>query len=194
MAKLTSTYWNDRYQRGDTPWDIGAVSKPLKVYMDGLADKQLRVLIPGAGRAYEAAYLQQQGFEQVYVCDWAKDAFDHLRTQMPDFPRAHQLVQNFFELDLTVDLILEQTFFAAILPELRAEYARKAADLLSPEGRLAGVLFAQPFPAEGPPFGGTAEEYRTYFEPNFDILQMNISENSITPRAGKELFIELQKR
>jgi len=194
MNRLNSTYWNDRYQRGDTPWDIGDVSKPLKAYIDGLANKQLRVLIPGAGRAYEAAYLHQQGFEQVYVCDWAEDAFQLLRTQVPDFPTEHQLVQNFFELDLTVDLILEQTFFAAIRPEQRPDYARKAAELLAPKGRLAGVLFAQPFPTEGPPFGGTAEEYRTYFEPHFAVLQMDISENSIKPRAGKELFIELQKR
>jgi len=194
MTQLTSEYWNDRYKKENTPWDIGDVSRPLQVYIDELKNKQLRILIPGAGRAYEAVYLHRQGFEQVYVCDWAEEAFQYLRKEAPDFPDEHQLVNDFFQLDFTVDLILEQTFFAAISPDLRHDYARQAANLLAPNGRLAGVLFAQPFPTEGPPFGGTAEEYRTYFEPYFKILHLDISQHSIKPRAGQELFIELEKR
>lgn len=191
---LTPGYWNERYQQHNTPWDIGDVSPPLKKYLDKLSDKTLRILIPGAGSAYEAIYAHQQGFSNVYVCDWAPAAFDNLRQQAPEFPEAHLLVNDFFKLEIEVDLILEQTFFSAIDPSQRSEYARKTAEFLSPQGKLVGLLFAHPFEHQGPPFGGTKEAYQRIFSPYFHILQMEISRDSIQPRAGRELFIELRKR
>ncbi len=191
---LTSNYWNERYKMHNTPWDIGYVSPPLKHYLDQLKDQSLRILIPGAGRAYEAVYAYRQGFQQVFVCDWAPAAFEYLKQQAPDFPEAQMLVEDFFELALTVDLILEQTFFSAIEPVRRPDYARKAAELLSNNGKVVGLLFAHPFEHPGPPFGGTKEEYQRIFLPYFRILQMDVSLDSILPRAGRELFFELQKR
>ncbi len=191
---LTPDYWNRRYEQHNTPWDIGYASPPIIRYLDALPDRSLRILIPGAGSAYEAVYAHQQGFGEVYVCDWASAAFEHLRAKAPDFPEAHLLVEDFFQLSLEVDLILEQTFFSAILRAQRHDYARQAARLLASGGKVAGLLFAQPFEQEGPPFGGTAEEYRRIFEPYFHVLQMDISLNSIAPRSGRELFFELQKR
>ncbi|PTM14206.1 MAG: SAM-dependent methyltransferase [Bacteroidetes bacterium] len=189
---LNAEYWEERWQAAQTGWDIGEASPPLLHYTNQLTNKQLRILIPGAGRAYEAIHLHQQGFTEVYVCDWAASAFAHLRQVAPDFPEAHLLVGNFFELDLTVDLLLEQTFFCAIDPELRPQYVQKAAQILRPGGRLAGVLFAHPFPFQGPPFGGTLEEYRSLFSASFHILQLEISPYSIAPRLGNEYFIELE--
>lgn len=191
---LTPNYWNERYLQHHTPWDIGYVSPPLKNYLDHLTDVSLRILIPGAGSAYEAIYAHQQGFYNVYVCDWALRAFEKLKQQVPDFPDNHLLVQDFFQLDLEVDLILEQTFFSAIDPSLREHYARKAFELLSAKGRLAGLLFSHYFEQEGPPFGGTQEEYLQLFSPYFDILQMTIETDSVQPRKGRELFFECQKK
>ena len=42
-------YWTQRYKDDLTGWDIGAVSTPLKTYFDQLTDKNMRILIPGAG-------------------------------------------------------------------------------------------------------------------------------------------------
>lgn len=187
---LSPQYWDERYRAGNTGWDIQQVSPPLKRYVDELPDKQRRILIPGAGRAYEAIYLHRQSFGEVFVCDWAESAFETLRREAPDFPAEHLLVGDFFALDLAVDLMLEQTFFCAIDPELRAGYARKAAELLVPGGRLAGLLFASHFPFAGPPFGGTRDEYIDCFAPYFDILHLDIAPDSIAPRQGNELFFE----
>lgn len=191
---LDAEFWENNYRQEHTPWDLGAVSPALKEYLDRITDKTLRILIPGAGSAYEAIYLHRAGFTQIYVCDWAPSAFGYLRREAPDFPEAHLIVADFFKLDLQVDLILEQTFFCAIAPELREAYAEKTAGLLAAGGKLAGLLFAFPFEQEGPPFGGTREEYERLFTPHFQILHLAISEASIKPRAGRELFIELQKR
>jgi len=195
MSKhLSPGYWEQRYQQEDTPWDIGYSSPPLLHYLEKLSDYSTRILIPGAGHAYEAVWLHRQGFKNVYVCDWAPSAFERLQNQAPGFPKNHQLAVDFFTLDRTVDLILEQTFFCALPPEQRPDYVKKTAQLLSEEGRVAGLLFAHPFDHAGPPFGGTAEEYRKLFQAQFDILQMQLAPDSIAPRAGRELFFEMKLR
>ena len=193
MKKLTQDYWNQRYLDANTGWDMGQVSPPLKLFMDTLTDKSIRILIPGAGRAYEAIYLHQLGFQNVMVCDWAPEAFDYLKKQAPDFPKAHLLVSDFFQLNVEVDLILEQTFFCAIDPSTRPKYVHKAHELLAPKGILAGLFFDIHFPFEGPPFGGTKDEYINLFHNKFNILEMNTSPYSIQPRLGNELFFQMQK-
>jgi thiopurine S-methyltransferase len=184
-------YWNELYQHNQTPWDIGQASPPLLSYLNSLPDKNLRILYPGAGKSHEAVNLHKQGFYNLYVCDWAPDAFSLLQIECPHFPEDHLLLQDFFELEGYYDLILEQTFFCALHPSQRDAYVKKAAELLRPDGRLAGVLFATEFAKEGPPFGGSAEEYRAYFSPFFEFLKLESCYNSIKPRYGNELFIEL---
>jgi hypothetical protein len=63
---------------------------------------------------------------------------------------------------------------------------------LKPEGKLVGLLFNRSFEG-GPPFGGSKEEYETYFHPYFSSIKMDECHNSIEPRMGTELFIQLQK-
>ena len=60
LLNMDKQYWSQRYQEGQTGWDIGGVSAPLAAYFDQLEDKNLRILIPGAGNAHEAAYLFQK--------------------------------------------------------------------------------------------------------------------------------------
>ncbi|MGH1432870.1 MAG: SAM-dependent methyltransferase [Lewinella sp.] len=195
MKELDAEYWEKRWIDQQTGWDIGQASPPLTHYLNENNYQQSRILIPGAGRAYEAIYLHQQGYQNVFVCDWAPSAFDHLRQIAPDFPEEHLLVGNFFELETEVpfDLLLEQTFFCAIDPALRPQYVTQAANLLGDQGRLAGVLFAKEFSFPGPPFGGVAEDYRKLFAPSFEIMSLEITPYSIAPRLGNELFIELKK-
>jgi len=190
---LTPSYWSERYQSDNTPWDIGQVSPTLKHFIDAL-DKDTRILIPGAGSAYEAVYMHVMAFTEVYVCDWAEEAFEFLRKQAPSFPATHQLVADFFELDLQVAQMLEQTFFCAIDPTLRPRYVDKAADLLVDGGHLSGVLFDRNFDHEGPPFGGSQAEYRELFSKRFEVLRLEESPYSIPPRAGSEALIHLRKK
>ncbi len=192
--QLSQQYWAQRYQEGQTGWDIGHASPPIIRYMSQTTDRSQRILIPGAGRAYEAVWLHRHGFTQVWVCDWVASAFEHLQAAAPDFPDEHILVADFFQLQQAFDLIIEQTFFCAIDPALRPDYVHQSARLLRPGGILAGLLFAEYFEQPGPPFGGTAEEYRPLFSPFFDILHMDIAPDSIAPRAGRELFIEMRRK
>ena len=115
---LDEKFWNSRYQDQNTGWDLGIISTPLKEYFDQLNNKNLKILIPGGGNSYEAEYLHNKGFTNVYVVDLSKTALENLQKRIPSFPKEHLIHANFFELEETFDLIIEQTFFCALNPEL----------------------------------------------------------------------------
>ncbi len=188
-------YWSSRYLNEETGWDIGEVSTPLKNYFDQLEDKNIRILIPGAGNSYEAEYLFENGFPNVYICDIAAEPLKNFRNRVPSFPPAQVIQQDFFKIDAEpFDLIIEQTFFCAINPSMRKRYFEKAYNLLKKDGKIVGVLFNEPLNQDHPPFGGNKLEYYSYFKGYFDIMIFETCYQSILPRAGRELFINLRKK
>ncbi|MBD3863819.1 class I SAM-dependent methyltransferase [Olleya marilimosa] len=191
---LSADFWDNRYQTNDIGWDLGTISRPLKAYFDQLTNLDLKILIPGGGNSYEAEYLFNNGFKNVYVVDLSQTALDNLIARVPDFPSSNLILNNFFDLNMTFDLIIEQTFFCAINPSLRTDYAKKASDILNVNGKVAGLLFDATLNTTHPPFGGSKKEYLGYFKPYFNIKIMDDSYNSIKPRAGKELFFVIQKK
>lgn len=193
MENLSKDAWNARYLDGTDKWDLGAVSPPLKVYIDSLKDKSIRILIPGCGNAYEAAYLWELGFHDVFVLDWAPEPLKAFADKHSDFPKENLICDDFFSHQGQYDLVLEQTFFCAIDPSLRNAYVSHMCELLKPGGRLVGLLFDHIFEEAGPPFGGTREEYRSEFAPFLTTYKMETAINSVGPRAGRELFIDLRK-
>jgi methyl halide transferase len=194
----TQSYWTTRYQTQSTGWDIGYPSTPLKKYLDQLKDKSISILIPGAGNAYEAEYLIEQGFKNVFVMDISQIPLDNFMERNPDFPKEQLIEADFFQHVGQYDLILEQTFFCSFEPTKtnREAYAKKMHELLKPNGKLVGVWFDIPL-IEGNmdkrPFGGSKEEYLNYLVPYFDIIVFERCYNSIKPRQEQELFAILKK-
>ncbi len=193
MSQLDSNFWNARYHDEQTGWDLGAVSRPLKEYIDQLMDKDLDILIPGCGNAHEAAYLWKSDFKHVHLLDWAAAPLDSFKADHPNFPSKQLICENFFEHKGQYDLILEQTFFCAIDPGMRQAYAEQMHRLLKDGGRLVGLLFKSEMQNDRPPYGGSKEEYVSYFSDLFTFRVFDDCHNSIPPRAGNELFINLQK-
>ena len=132
---FNAAYWQSRYETARTGWDVGSITTPLKEYFDQLTDASLRILVPGCGNAYEAEYLFQNGFKKTYIADIADAPLRSFQKRVPDFPEGQLLWQDFFELELQFDVIVEQTFFCALKPEQRTAYAQKCADLLAQIGR-----------------------------------------------------------
>ncbi|MFT5762173.1 MAG: SAM-dependent methyltransferase [Polaribacter sp.] len=190
---LNEIFWGNKYKTNKTGWDLGEISPPLKAYIDQLTNKDLKILIPGGGNSYEAAYIFKKGFKNVYVIDISEIPLQNLQKEAPNFPSKQLIHGNFFDLDIHFDLILEQTFFCAIDPNLRSNYAVKIKELLNKNGKLVGLLFEARLNEDHPPFGGSKEEYLNYFTPHFDILTMENCYNSIQSRAGMELFFIVQK-
>lgn len=191
---LDKAYWDIRYDNLLTGWDIGTISAPLRAYFDQLSDKSLTILIPGAGNGHEARYLHELGFEQVIVLDISDRAVSNFQKEVPHFPKSHVICGDFFHHQGQYDLIIEQTFFCALDPELRPPYVQKSAQLLKPAGKLVGLLWGVPMNLDQPPFGGSAEEYERLFNPYFQLSQLEPCYNSIPPRANRELFINFTKK
>jgi SAM-dependent methyltransferase len=189
MTSIDQSFWQARYDEGTTQWNLGAISSPLKAYVDQLDDKSLRILIPGCGYGHEAIYLAGQGFTNVTVIDLVDNALQLIREKAPS---VHCITGDFFAHTGTYDRILEQTLFCAIDPVLREPYIAHVAKLLADGGKYAGVLFNREF-EEGPPFGGSTAEYEGYLKPHFSSFQLEECYNSIERRQGTEVFARAVK-
>ncbi len=185
-------YWSQRYKNDLIGWDIGYPSTPIKEYIDQLKDKNISILIPGAGNAYEAEYLWGQGFQNVFVMDISEIPLKEFRKRIPNFPKNQLLHTDFFDHKGQYDLILEQTFFCSIVPtdKNRLAYARHMSRLLKPSSKLVGVWFDIPLTGdmEKRPFGGNKTLYLRYLEPYLNTKTFERCYNSIPPRMGNELF------
>jgi len=190
---LDQDFWNQRYVEQQTGWDLGEASPPLVAIFDQIENKNASILIPGCGNAYEAQYLLEKGFTNITLIDIAPLLVKELQEQFVGNKHIHIICADFFDLEGQFDYIIEQTFFCALDPSLRKAYVDKMHSLLNPQGILTGVMFSQPFEKEGPPFGGTQEEYEGLFTGRF-ILNFSASEHSIPARQGHELKAVLTKR
>lgn len=195
---LSADFWDAKYKKHSIGWDIGEISAPLKTYIDQLKNKNIHILIPGGGNAYEAEYLHHLGYKNVYVIDLSEQALNNIKQRVPSFPNTHLIQGDFFSFHLTCpnttfDLILEQTFFCAIHPSQRESYSKQIHKLLKNNGKLVGVLFNDTLNTDKPPFGGSEKEYLNYFKKGFKILTMKKCYNSILERKDRELFIRILK-
>ena len=191
---INKNFWDTQYKEGNTGWDVGSITTPLKAYFEQLTDKSLAILIPGAGNAYEAEYLNNLGFTNVTVVDISPTVIDQFTARAIGFPKNNILNTDFFKLNGQFDIIIEQTFFCAITPVLRPKYVKQASDLLKQGGKIVGLMFNAPLNQEHPPYGGDCKEYRSYFNSFFDIEIMDSAYNSIESRVGKEVFVKMIKK
>ncbi len=191
-SELDKTYWDKRYLTADTGWDAGTITTPIKEYIDQLDSSEFKILVPGAGNGYEAEYLFRNGYKDVTILDISELPLQKIKDRIPEFPENQLLCTDFFSHSGQYDLVIEQTFFCALDPILRIEYAKNMQSLLRPGGKLVGVLFDDTFP-DGPPFGGNKDEYLGIFGPFFKIKVTERCYNSIGPRKDRELFIILEK-
>jgi hypothetical protein len=189
-------FWDSQYIQGETGWDMGMESPPLKDYIDQLSHKELRILIPGSGNSYEAFYLMKKGFTHITILDIAPTVVERLKEKIKDLSpgRIQVIEKDFFQHEGKYDLILEQTFFCALDPSLRKDYAEHMHALLANKGKLAGVLFNRTFEPGHPPFGGHASAYKTLFAPYFHFRTWEPCYHSFPSRAGSEWFMILEKK
>lgn len=169
----TENYWTNRYEEQKTGWNIGYPSTPLKTYFDQLENKALRILIPGAGNAYEAEYLYNNGFKNVFVLDISEIPLRNFKERNPNFPEAQLIKGDFFTHKDNYNIIIEQTFFCSFPPleKTRKLYFKQMHQLLKHNGKLVGLWFNFPLTKdlEKRPFGGNKALYLEYLKPYFTV-------------------------
>jgi thiopurine S-methyltransferase len=186
-------YWDNFYRKNKLAWDIGYVSPPLKEYFNQLKDKNIRILIPGAGNGWEVEYLYKSGFKNTFLLDFSNEAINLFQKRFPEFPEENILNEDFFYHYGTYDLIVEQTFFSSLPVNKRNDYVTKMYNLLNEGGKLVGLLFKRMFYSEEPPYGGSEKEYIELFKNSFSFIYFEEAYNSIKPRKHNELFVLLLK-
>ncbi len=191
---LDKSFWNYRWENRLTGWDIGYASPAIARYLDQYPNRDAAVLIPGCGNAHEAIYLIELGFSNINLLDIAPKAVQILEQKFEKYPQVKVFGEDFFDHQGCYDLIIEQTFFCTMPLERRSEYVKKMVSLLNNQGKIVGLLFDKIFEHQGPPFGGTAAEYSTLFEPYFELKTLSSCYNSITPREKSELFVNFIKK
>jgi 2-polyprenyl-3-methyl-5-hydroxy-6-metoxy-1,4-benzoquinol methylase len=200
VTDLSPSDWNERYQRGDTPWDLSGPTPEFQRLLDeGLLPPKGKVLVPGGGRGHDAILFAERGFE-VDLVDFAPDA---LRAALEEASRHKAAVyaycQNFFDLPSlgyhqnSYDIVLEYTFFCAIDPAQRARYVKTVASLLKPKGWLVGLFFPLTIDKPGPPFQVSEAEVRELFGREFE-LTIEKPKKSVKPREGREFLGLFRKK
>ncbi len=195
--EYTKEDWQEHYESNDLGWDLGQVAPPFAKLWQEEKLPVGKVLIPGCGRGHEVVFLAENGFE-VTAVDFSEGAVTYLENALSERNlEGRVLHQDFFSLDDShdgvYDLVLEQTFFCAISPRRRQDYALNIARVLRPKGMLVG-LFYHTGKEGGPPYNTTREDIEINFSKNFEIQEFDKTSLSIEQRKDKEWLGVLKKK
>lgn len=198
MSSLNSQDWNARYASGDTPWDMRQPSPPLVALLRAGKLPYGRVLIPGCGSGYEVALLAEAGFD-VIGADYAESAIAAARKTSPAltdrFICADLLAGDVAEKVGTYDWAYDQTFFCAIEPQRRNEYAVAIARLVRIGGELIALSMRAMDPSGGPPYDSTPQEYVDLMSRHgfVEIERRALVEESLAARRGRETLVRMRR-
>ena len=164
----TPAFWDERFERGFTPWDRGGVPQALRDFVarsgrplvdaDPWLRRRLRAGVPvgaGLGRHRDRflAGRRGEGEGRAGAVGGRRGAGRFLR--LPCRTRRSTL-------------IYERAFLCALPRAMWPRVAARWADLLPPGGRLAGFFFFDDV-AKGPPFGIDRAAARSVAQPAFRL-------------------------
>jgi len=192
-----SAWWEQLYQAGRTPWDIGRAAPPLEAYLNSpYAVPPGKIAVLGCGSGHDCMLFASKKFEVTGV-DFAPSAiqktFEKFNKAGINGTNGFLLERDFFnihEYDNYYDYVLEHCCFSAIDPSRRRTYFYTVRDLLVPGGKLIALWWILDKPG-GPPFSVFKDELYALFDGMFTIDMAIVPTNSIPERKGQELLTVL---
>lgn len=157
-------------------FDVAGVSLPLAAEIGRRPASErpgLTALVPGCGRAYDALFLAEHGFEKVVALDLSPTACEAAReeiAQSSSSPAVQERVivecGDFFDQsDRKFDFIWDCTFLCALEPGVREQWAQTMRSLLADDGELLTCVFPIGPREGGPPFEMSVDLVRSLLEP-----------------------------
>ncbi len=193
----SKTFWDQRYEQANTPWDLGGPSPPFARWLREGNMTPGRLLVLGAGRGHDARLFARAGFE-VTAVDFSETAVSAMRSLTdPNLPI--DIVQaDIFDLpasyDQQFDYVLEYTCYCAIDPSRRADYADLVRRVLKPGGQLVALAFPLWDREGGPPFAvSVAEMVQLFNDRGFELAHRERPFDSVRPRQGNEELLVLER-
>ncbi|KAG6888705.1 hypothetical protein C0995_006498 [Termitomyces sp. Mi166 len=211
--------WDTVWQANITPWDAGEFQPPLReVIESGDIDfpRQGRALVPGCGSGYDVSYLASALSLDTLGMDVSETAITKAKRSSTvlfnvrsvpltaDNPSLMNSVDNpatgkvsfalgdFFHYipEEKFDLIYDYTFFVAIPPTRRIEWAQKMSSLIKSGGYLITLVFPIDPPTDlGPPFFVRVEHYEEVLGGAFNKVMEKVPTTSLPNHVGKERIV-----
>jgi SAM-dependent methyltransferase len=192
-------YWESLYKDKKDSWDLGKESPILlEFFKHPSCPKTGRVLVPGAGRGYDAAAWADRGHETLAV-DFSSTAFATLSGLAEKHRKLSVLNIDLFELTPKstdpFDIIYEYCCFNAIHPGRRDEYFEVWDKMLTPNGIVIAAFYPliKSTSQDGPPHPTSEGELMARLDGVFDVQEKIIPKKSSKERAGKEEIWILRK-
>ncbi|WP_421887293.1 methyltransferase domain-containing protein [Methylibium sp.] len=132
-------FWQQRFDTGQLPWDRGAPSPQLQVWLGDGSLVPGRIAVPGCGSGHEVVPLARGGFS-VTAIDYAPGAVRLTQARLAAAGLVAEVVQAdvlAWEPDAPFDAIYEQTCLCALHPDHWVAYAARLHAWLRPGGTLA---------------------------------------------------------
>jgi hypothetical protein len=180
------SFWDERFERGFTPWDQAGVQPQFEAFANG--HPGAAVLIPGCGNAWEAGWLAGHG-RTVCAIDFASAAVASARAALGQ--HAAVVVEADFytyKPPFAPDWVFERAFLCALPPAQRESYAQRMAELLKPGALLAGYFFIGEG-QKGPPFPIVRSELDALLAPYFTLLDEQPAVGSLAVFEGRERWM-----
>jgi hypothetical protein len=194
---LAPAFWDERFEKGFTPWDRGGVPERLRSFVaatagvrpPGLTPGAPAVLIPGCGCAYELAFLSEAGWDATAI-DFSPVAVAAARQAVGPQWQGRVVEADFFQYQpaAPLDLIYERAFLCALPRAMWPQVAARWAALLPPGALLAGYFFFDNNP-KGPPFGIAREQLDALLAPHFRCVADEAVSDSMPVFEGKERWM-----
>ena len=191
--------WQGAWKEGRTPWDAGQSPPALRDLLERDLVPPGRILVPGCGTGYDLATLARADREVIGIdlSDDARSAFVQAHGDLPGIVR-YEVADFFrFEVEDGVDFVWDYTFFCALDPAQRSDWASVMTRLVKPEGVLATLLFPFEDPIserEGPPWPINTELVRGLIGSSFEGPEVEPVGQSHPGREGRERLALWQRR
>jgi len=192
-------FWQDKYELDDTPWDTGTTTPEIIKSINHSINKKICIL--GCGYSKDAIYLSEKG-HKVFAVDFASSPIDYLYKLKKEnhINNLFPVKENIFNLSLKYsnffDIVIEYTCFCAIPKNKRKNYIDVVSSILYKKAVCLALFFPTKKPTKessGPPFHVNIDTVLPMFEEKFKIINFNPNPDSIKPRIGNEVFVEMQK-
>jgi hypothetical protein len=181
-----ASFWDERFERGFTPWDQAGVQPQFEAFAAAHPDGA--VLIPGCGNAWEAGWLAGRG-RAVRAIDFAPAAVASARAALgPHAAVVEEADFYAYEPPFTPGWVFERAFLCALPLAQRERYAQRMAALLRPGALLAGYFFIDE-PQKGPPFPIGRAELDALLTPYFTLVDDQPATGSLPIFEGRERWM-----
>jgi SAM-dependent methyltransferase len=192
---MAESYWEQRYQTRDMPWEKGAPSPGLVDFLSTHPDLRCgTVCVPGCGTGHDVRAWARAGFD-AYGFDIAPSAVKLAAeaTQAAGLSARFELADFLTSPPpMLFDWLFEHTLFCAIQPNERDLYVQAVLRWLKPGGQYVAVNYFIP-DKDGPPFGTTREEQWERFSPHLQLIEDWVP-RSYPNRVGLERMFWWQRQ